>query len=68
MTKPKEIITYKSQDVSFFPAGDPKTAMNRQESMTKMKQKLQIKNDPQQKLRLGPVSKKNFTGGLKLVL
>ena len=51
-----------SQEVSPFPAGDHKAAMNRQDSMTD-KTALQTrtinnKNDPQEKHRLGTVSKK----------
>ena len=55
-----------NQEVSFLPAGDHKAATNRQESRTNMRQS--NKNDPQQKHRLGTVSKNTFTGGLKLVL
>ena len=43
-------ITNESQQVSTFPAGDHKAAMNRRESMTNT-------NDPQKKYRNGTVSK-----------
>ena len=61
----KKHHTQESQDVSSFPAGNHKAAMNRQESMTKPN--INNKNDPQKKHRLGMVSK-SFKGGLKLVL
>ena len=48
--------TQESQEVSPFPAGDHKAAMNRQESITNTKHKLN-KNDPQKKHLLGKVSK-----------
>ena len=54
-------ITNKSQEVSLFPAGDHKAAMNRRESMKK-KQEINNTNDPQKKYSLW-----NFTGGLKPV-
>ena len=38
----QENITHKSQEVSPFPAGDHKAAMNRQDSMTGTKHKYQI--------------------------
>ena len=41
-------ITNKSQEVSLFPSGDHKAAMNRRESDT---------DDPQKKYRFGTVSK-----------
>ena len=41
-------FTNKSQEVSPFPAGEHKAAMNRRESMT---------SDPQKKYRLGTVNK-----------
>ena len=47
-------ITNKSQEVSPFPSGDHKAAMNRRESTTNTRQN--STNDPQQKYRLGKVS------------
>ena len=58
-------ITNRSQEDSPFPAGDHKATMNRRESMRNTIHK--STNDPQTKYRLGPVSKKYLTGGLKLV-
>ena len=48
MRKTQLNITNKSQEVSPFPAGDHKAAINRRESMT---------NDPKKKYRLRMVSK-----------
>ena len=45
----------KSQEVSPFPAGDHKAAMNRRESMNT--QDINNTHDPQKKYRLGTVSK-----------
>ena len=47
-------ITNKSQEVSPFPAGDYKAAMNRRESMGNTRHK--TTNDPQKKYSLGTVS------------
>ena len=55
-------ITNKSQEVSPFPAGDHKAAMNRRESMTKTRHK--NTNDPQKKYCLGMVSKNILLEGL----
>ena len=57
-------ITSKSQEVSPFPAGDNKAAMNRRESMRDTRHKNTYA--PQKKYRLGR-SVKIFTGGLKPV-
>ena len=54
----KDKETYKknkSQEVSPFPAGDHKAAMNRRESMNT--QDINNTHDPQKKYRLGTVSK-----------
>ena len=48
-------IKNERQEVSPFPAGDHKAAMNRRKSMTK--QDINNTNDPQKKYRLGTVSK-----------
>ena len=64
--KTQENIIYESQEVSPFPAGGHKTAMNRRESMTNTKH--DNKNDPQKKHHLVTVSKNIFTEGLRLVL
>ena len=53
------------QLVSPFPASDRKVAMNRRKSMRYTRHK--NTNDPQKKYRLGMVSEKYFTGGLKPV-
>ena len=55
-------ITNKSQEVSPFPAGDLKAAMNRGESRRNTGHK--NKNGPQKKLRLGTVSKNILLEGL----
>ena len=55
-------ITTKSQEVSSFPAGDHKAAMNRSESMRNTRHK--NTNDPQKKYRLGTVSKNILLEGL----
>ena len=47
-------ITNKSQEVSPFPSGDHKAAINRRESM--VKQDINNTNDPLKKYRLGTVS------------
>ena len=49
-------INNKSQEVSPFPAGDHKAAMNRRKSMRNTRHTLNI-NDPLKKYRLGTVSK-----------
>ena len=49
-------ITNKSQEVSPFPAGNHKAAMNRSESMRNTRHKKHT-NDPHKKYRLGAVSK-----------
>ena len=54
----KSTIKYHTQDrqeVSHFPAGDHKAAMNKQQSMTNTN--INNKNDQQKKHRLGMVSK-----------
>ena len=51
-------ITNKSYDVSPFPAGDHKAAMNRHETMRNTRHK--NTNDPQQTYRLGTVCKNNY--------
>ena len=51
-------ITNKSQEVSPFPAGDHKAAINRRERMRHTRQK--NANDPQKKYRLGKRSVKIF--------
>ena len=56
------IITNKSQEVSPFPAGDHKAAMNRRENMRNTRHK--ITNDKQKKYRLGTVSKNILLEGL----
>ena len=48
-------ITTKSQEVSPFPEGDHKAAMNRRESMRNTRHKNTY--DPQKKYRLGTISK-----------
>ena len=58
-------ITNESQEVSPFPTGDHKAAMNRRDSMRDITHK--YTNDPQKKYRLGTVSNFFFTGGLKPV-
>ena len=59
--------TNKNQEVSPFPAGDHKSHINRRaQRHSKHKTEQNIKN-PQKKYRLGTVSKKYFTGGLKPV-
>ena len=55
-------ITNKSQEVSPFPAGDHKAAMNRRKSMTITRHN--NTNDPQKKYRLGTVSKNILLEGL----
>ena len=50
-------ITNKSQEVSLFPAGDHKSAFDRRESKKNEKHKIDSTNDPQNKYRLGTVSK-----------
>ena len=55
-------ITNKSQEVSTFPAGDHKAAMNRPKSMTITD--INNTNDPQKKYRLGMVSKNILLEGL----
>ena len=55
-------ITNKSQEVSPFPAGDHKAAMNRRESMKNTRHN--NTNDPQKKYRLGMVSKNILFAGL----
>ena len=54
--KKKKHHTQASREVSPFPAGDRKAAMNIQESFTNTK--INSKNDPQKKHRHGTVSKK----------
>ena len=49
-------ITYKSQEVSPFPAGDHKAAMNRSEGIRNTRHI--NTNDPHKKYHLGAVSKK----------
>ena len=56
-------ITNKSQEVSPFPAGDHKAAMNRRKSMKK-KQDINNTNDPQKKYRIEMVSKTTLLEGL----
>ena len=51
-------ITNKSQEVSPFPVGDHKAAVNRRKSMRNTRYKKPY--DPQKKYRLGKVSKKYF--------
>ena len=55
-------ITNKSQEVSPFPEGDSKAAMNRRESMTNTRH--ENTNDPQKKYRFGTVSKNILLKGL----
>ena len=55
-------ITNKSQEVSHFPAGDRKAAMNRCENMRT--QGINNTNDPQKKNRLGTVSKNSLLEAL----
>ena len=55
-------ITNKSQEVSPFPAGDIKAAMNKRESMRNRRHK--NTNDPQKKYCLRTVSKNILLGGL----
>ena len=55
VTKSQLAITNKSQVVSPFPAGDHKSAMNRCENKTNTGN--DNTNDPQNKYRLGTVSK-----------
>ena len=62
MTKTQLNITKKSQVASCFPAGDPKVAMSRRESMKNTRHK--NTNDPQKKYRLGTVSKNILLEGL----
>ena len=57
-------ITNKCQEVSPFPSGDHKAAMNRRKGMTNTRHNI---NDPQKKYRLGTVSKNIFLEGCKLV-
>ena len=52
-------VTNKSQEVSPFPSGDHKAAMNRRDSMKT--QDINNTNDPQKNYRLGTVSKNYFT-------
>ena len=49
-------ITNKGQEISHFPSGAHKAAMNRRGSMTNT-------SDPQKKYRLGTVSKNILMGG-----
>ena len=64
MTNSQLDTTYESQEVSPFPAGDPKAHINRRaQSLKKQKTEKNIKYQPK-KYRLGTVSK-IFTGGLK---
>ena len=55
-------LTNKSWEVSPFPAGDHKAAMNRRESMRNTRHK--NTNDPQKKYRLETVSKNILLEGL----
>ena len=55
-------ITSKSQDISPFPAGDHRAAMNRRESKKNKRHK--TTNDSQKKYRIGTVSKNNLLEGL----
>ena len=55
-------IKNERQEVSPFPAGDHKAAMNRRKNMTK--QDINNTNDPQKKYRLGTVSKNISMKGL----
>ena len=57
-------ITNKSQEVSPFPADDRMAAMNRRKSMRNIRHK--NTNDPQEKYRLGTVSKSILLEGLIL--
>ena len=61
MTKTQLNITNESQEVSPFPAGDHKAAMNRRKSMRNARHK-KNPNDPQNKYRLGKVSKNILEG------
>ena len=54
-------LTQESQEASPFPAGDHKTARNRQDSITKRRD-INNKNDRQKKHRLGTVSNKSLDG------
>ena len=59
-----EDTTNESQEVSPFPAGDHKAHINRRaQNIANTRQNKNIK-DPQQKYRLGTVSKKNLLEGL----
>ena len=60
--------TNESQEVSPSPTGDHKALINRRARTHYKKQDRNNINDPQKRLRLGTVSKKYFTGGLKPVL
>ena len=63
MTKTQlNVTTNKSQEVSHFPAGEHKAAMNRRESMTNIRHK--NTNDPKKKYRLRTVSKNILLEGL----
>ena len=55
-------ITIESQELSPFPTGDHKAAMNRRKSMKT--QDINNTNDPQKKYRLGKVSKNILLEGL----
>ena len=62
VTKNTINITNKSQEVSPFPEGDHKAAMNRRESMRNTRHK--NTNDPQKKYHLGTVSENTLLEGL----
>ena len=62
VTKTQINIIKESQEVSPFPAGDYKAAMNRHKSMTT--QDINSTNDPQKKYPLGTVSKNILLEGL----
>ena len=57
VTKHKKHHIQESQEVSSFPAGHNKAAMNRQHSIAMTNMNINNKNDPQEKHRLGTVSK-----------
>ena len=74
MTKSQLDITNKSQEVSPFPAGDPKAAM-KTDAKAWHAQDINNTNDPQKKYRLGMLSKNTmifkiskFNIGLKSLL
>ena len=66
MGKYQKYNKHYQQESSPFTESDHKAAMNRRESMRNTKHK--NTNNPQKKYRLGTVSNKYFTGGLKPVL